>query len=633
MKNFLQYFFVISFLFFSFCLGAFFYLFEKEWVDFSSFENYSLGKPSIVLDEQGKQITKFALDKRKPITFDKLPNILIKAFLAAEDWNFFNHSGISLKGIARSFLINLYHGRIVQGASTITQQLARTIFLSQERTFWRKIQEVFITFQIERQLTKEQILELYLNNVYFGRGIYGVQAACKRFWNKSVLDISVDQAASLAAVAKSAYFYSPLNSPLTAKKRRNVVLYSMKKLNFITNGDYEKAITKNLDVKDHVEGNPVRLYIQEWIRIWAEKKWGRVFLYKKGLKIKTTIDLQKQALAEKVFCKKILQIRKKIDENLNGGMIVLEAKSVKIKAIIGGFDFHESQFNRAFQAVRQIGSTFKPFLYSSALKGGMSMKDVEVDEPIAMEMPGGEIWCPRNWHHRFEGSMTLVRALSLSNNIIAVKTLLKLGAKHVIDWAKKFGLKYELHPNPSLALGTTEATVEQVAASFNVFANYGTYIKPYLIEWVKDEWGTKIWENDLVKWKVLDSKTNSKMINALSQIMKRARILFSKDKTWINCESIGKTGATNLASTTWFVGSTPELTTCIYLGRDDNKPIGKHISASRTTFPIWLDFNKAIDFKKKHFYLDPELKEVVIDWVTGCTTNQLQSLRTVKILE
>lgn len=222
---------------------------------------------------------------------------------------------------------------------------------------------------------------------------------------------------------------------------------------------------------------------------------------------------------------------------------------------------------------------------------------------------------------------------SLSNNIIAIKTLLKLGPDYVIDWAKKFGIKNNLNSVPSLALGTAESTVQDVAAAFNVFANYGTYVKPYLIEWVKDEFGTKIWENEPVKWNVLDGKTNSKMINALSHIVTRARYLFGRDEPWLKAEAIGKTGSANLASTTWFVGSTPELTTCVYLGRDDNKPLGNRVFASTTVFPIWLQFNRELEFKKKNFYLDPELKEVAIDWVTGVTTNQLQSLRTVKILE
>lgn len=628
-----RWFFVITFSFFAFCLGLFFYFFETQQVDFSVFQNYSSSQPSIVLDDNGKEIARFALDKRDPITFDHLPDALIKAFIAAEDWNFFHHPGISFKGILRSTFVNLYHRRVVQGASTITQQLAKLVFLSSERTFVRKIQEIFIAFQIERQFTKEQILELYLNNVYFGRGIYGVETACQRFWNKSALDVTADEAATLAAVAKSALYYSPLNSPLTAQKRRNTILKTMLNLKFISQSKYDQAVKNELKIRDYSLDSSVRLYIQEWVRIWAEKIWGRDSLYKKGLKIKTTIDLEKQQVAEKVFCQKLKGIRQKIDKNVNGALLAMDSNTGKINAIVGGFDFRESQFNRAFQAVRQMGSVFKPILYASALRAGFTMKDLEVDEPIEMIMLNGQMWKPKNWNDKFEGPMTLVRALSLSNNIIAIKTLLKLGPNCVIDWAKKFGIKNNLKPVPSLALGTAEGTVQDVAAAFNVFANYGTYIKPYLIEWVKDDSGIKIWENETIKWDVLDSKTNSKMINALSHVVNRAKYLFGQDEPWLKAEAIGKTGSTNLAATTWFVGSTPELTTCVYIGRDDNKPMGGAIYASTTTFPIWLQFNRELEFKKKNFYLDPELKEVAIDWWTGVQTNQLQSLRTVKILE
>ena len=227
----------IIFIFFcAFCtaIGVFFYLFEKEWVDFSSLGYYTNAKPSILFDEEGREIGRFELDRRNPVTYDKMPDILIKAFVAAEDRLFFEHQGISIKGIIRSFLVNLYHGRVVQGASTITQQLARCMFLYNDRTIWRKIQEIFLAFQLERQLSKEQILELYLNNIYFGRGTYGVDAACRRFWSKSLDQLTVADAAILAASAASARLYSPLNATCSAKKRRNVIINVMYQQGFIT---------------------------------------------------------------------------------------------------------------------------------------------------------------------------------------------------------------------------------------------------------------------------------------------------------------------------------------------------------------------------------------------------------------
>ncbi|MBD3231840.1 PBP1A family penicillin-binding protein [Candidatus Dependentiae bacterium] len=627
-----RYVFTFCFLLFSFCIGAFLSFFEEEKFNFSALE-ITTAKPSIILDDEGKEFAKFELDKRELISFNQLPKTVIDAFVAAEDWNFFNHYGISLKGILRSLITNICLRKKAQGASTITQQLARLMFLHYNKTIKRKLQEIFLALQLEKKFSKHQILEIYLNSIYFGRGIYGIEAACRRFWNKSVTNVTLDEAATLAAVAKSAYLYSPLNAPLTAKKRRNIILGQMKKLNLISQEEYDNSIDKELIINDHISGNSIRLYIIEWIRNWAESKWGKDTLYTKGLKIKTTINTEKQNLAENIFRQKIQECKENIDKQVNGAMIAMESSSGKIKALIGGCNFQESQFNRAFQSVRQIGSTFKPIIYAAALKNGFSMDDILIDEPFELEMPNNQIWKPRNWTHTFEGPMTLVRALTLSNNIVTIKLFLQLGATTVIEWARKFGLKNEILPYPSLALGTAEATVFEMVAAFNIFANYGKYIKPYFIEWIKNEWNNKIWEKEEIEtWEVLDIKTNSKMINALSHRIKRAKILLNQ-KTWLQTEAIGKTGATNDASSTWFVGSTPELTTCIYVGRDDNKPLGQNVYANKITFPIWLDFNKSIKFEKKYFYIDPTLKEITIDWFTGLPTSNLKSLRSVSILK
>jgi len=618
---------------FSFALGAFFYFFEHDWIDFSSFKPFSHAKPSIILDDEGHEFARFSLDRREPVSFDKLPDILVKAFIAAEDHNFFKHFGISMRGILRSFLINLSRGRVVQGASTITQQLARGMFLSSEKTIWRKVREMFLSFQLERHFTKEQIFELYVNNVYFGRGIYGVEAACRRFWNKSVFDITIDEAATLVPVAKSARLYSPLNAPENAKRQRDITLKKMKRCGFISQVQYEKSIKKDLKIQDYLPGNAIRLYIQERIRQWAEQKWGKDVLYQGGLKIQATINRTKQELAEKAFCKKVCELRKTVGDELNGGMISLESHTGKIKACIGGNSFRESQFNRAFQAVRQMGSSFKPIVYTTALCHGIGVDTIMVDEPVEMQLPGCDtIWRPRNWDRCFEGPMTLARALSFSNNIITIKTLLKTGIYEVIDLARRFGLNRALSPYPALALGTAEATVEESAAAFNVFANNGVYVEPNLIEWVRDRWGQKLWEYEPVSRQVLDLKTNSKMVNVLSLRLKQMKRLIG-DKDWIQAEVIGKSGSTNGAVTTWFVGSTPGLTTSIYLGRDDNKPMGRYVFGSQTAYPIWFEFYKKLNFDKKQFYIDPDLKEVSINWVTGYKNYGKRNKDTVVILK
>jgi penicillin-binding protein 1A len=610
----LFYFFV---LFSSAAIGGFISLFENTRIDIRQLEQERITQPSLVFDDKGQELFRFALDKRTPITSNKIPDIVTKAFVAAEDHNFFSHCGVSIKGIVRSTFVNLYYRRIVQGASTITQQVARLLFLSHEKTIWRKFYEIILAIQLEQTLTKDQILQYYVNNIYFGRGIYGVEAAAQRFWNKSTTQVTLDEAAILAAIAKSARFYSPLNAPLTARKRRNTILNSMCCIGFITKKERQIAQEKPIVIENHIEGNPIRLYIQEWIRSWAEQKWGKETLYNKGLKIKTTINRKMQTLAEESFSKIATNMRTTIGEQLNGGMITIHTTTGKIKNIIGGLDFRQSQFNRAFQAYRQVGSSFKPLLYALALKEGYDMNTTFIDEPIEIKQANGEMWRPRNWTRKYEGSMTLLRALTFSNNIIAIKLLLEIGSEKLIAWLKLFGITRELTPYPTLALGTAHVSVQENAAAFNVFANNGVYVEPHLIEWVKDEWGKKIWNHKSKSHRILDSKINSKMVKALTYRMKIAKKRCNTSEDWLDGESIGKTGSTDGAATVWFVGSTPEYTSAVYLGRDDNKHLGHKVYANKTAFPIWKNFAQHFKSNTKKFYLDPALQKIRIDWWSG----------------
>lgn len=613
-------------------VGAFFFMVDSEIVDFSSLEHYQLSKPSVILDAQGREMHRFELDKRTPITYDKMPDILIKAFIAAEDHDFFSHSGFSLRGMARSFLVNLWNRRVVQGASTISQQLIRGMFLTYERTFTRKFKELFLAIQLERQFSKQQILELYLNNIYFGRGIYGVEAACKRLWDKPIKELTPAQAATLASVAASARLFSPLNAPQNTVKRRNIILKSMQNLGFINERQYKKAVASELDIHEYMQGNPIRMYVYEWVRIWAEGIWGKDALYRRGMRIKTSIDIDVQDKAEQAFKQVVGRYRANMGQSLNGGLLSIEPWSGKVRAMVGGFDFKQSQFNRSMQAVRQMGSSYKPIYYALALQQGIGADSVFIDEPFEMIQPNGAVWTPNNWNDEFEGPMTIIRALTFSNNIVSIKLFLKLGAENVVDWSRKFGLSRELIAVPSLALGIVEATVEENVAAFNVFANNGEYIKPYMIESVRDEFGAKLWDAPAPeRHTVMDARTNTQMVNMLEHRMHVVRR--GTPGEWIDAESIGKTGTNNSATTTWFVGATPELTTAVYVGRDDNKSMGDQMYASSTTFPIWLNFYRMLKHKRKQFYLDPSLHEVTVNWVTGQESSDLTNPAVISILK
>ncbi len=598
--------------FLSIAIGGVLYFLHHDVVDMQNIRSFKHGKASVILDDAGNELARFELDKRSPVSIDVIPYMVIQAFVAVEDHAFFSHGGLSLRGIIRSTLVNIYHGRVVQGASTITQQVARLLYLSHERTWWRKVKEVIIAFQLERRLTKGQILEIYLNNMYFGQGIYGVEAACQRFWGKSITEATLEEGAMLAAIAKSAQFYSPLNAPLTACKRRNIVLKSMFLRGFIDEDAYKQALDQPLCIDNAVIGNPIRLYINEWVRIWAERQWGRDKLYMGGLTIKTTINQQVQLAAEEAFSGMVKTLQPKLGDNFNGGLVSLEVTTGKVRASVGGLDFKKSQFNRAFKAYRQLGSSFKPYLYSLALASGYDMDHLMVDKPL--EIAGNTSWNPRNWTKKFEGQMTLARALTMSNNTISIQLGLALGMQQVVDWSRKFGITRALELYPSCTLGTAHGTVQENAAAFNVFANNGVLVEPYLVEWVKDDVGKKIWEHEPASHRVLDKRVNAKMVKTLSH---RMHLVKQQDGQTVKCESIGKTGSTNEAATMWFVGSTPTLTTAVYLGRDDNKPLGSSVFATQTAQPLWFNMHRNLASPEEHFYIDPSLREEMIDWWTG----------------
>jgi len=609
----IYYFFCLFVIFFSLLIGSIFFILNNKVVDFSFFENYNPGTPTILLDDEGDEWARFQLDRREPISLDKVPKHLINAFVATEDWAFFKHHGISWKGIIRSILKNIYYGRKVQGASTITQQLVRLLFFDNKKTFKRKIKEQIFALLVEYQFSKEQILETYLNHVYFGRGVYGVQAASQRFWGKDVEQLSLDEAAVLAGIVQSPENYYPGIYPLSAKRRRNVSLSQMKKLRFISDQEYKRSIDLPVSVKKRSASN-LAPHFKEHIRISLEKLVGKKVLYTGGLVVQTTLNKKIQKKAIDSFNNNCKRLREKISEQIDGSLISMDVSSGQIKALIGGVDFGKSQFNRAFQAKRQMGSVFKPIVYSAAIQYGMDFHNTQVDEPIEV-VTDNNIWRPNNAYMTFDGQMTLAWALSISNNIIAVKTLLKVGVESVVDLARKFRLKCDLNPYPSLALGCVDVTLKEVVGMFNVFANNGVYVEPYCIDWVKNKWGTKIYKYKDESSNVISSCVSGKVAKVLQLGLKRIKKIFRQK--WIDCEAISKTGTTNDSRVCWFVGSTPNLTTAVYIGRDDNKSMGKNIYPLRTAFPIWMGLNRELSHDIKKFSFDPSLKQVSVNKKTG----------------
>jgi len=597
--------------------GAAFYIFNHYTVNFEPLAHYNPGHPSILLDDEGKEWARFQLDRREPIPLDRMPLHLCNAFIAAEDWQFFSHAGISWKGIARSIFVNVVHGKKLQGASTITQQLVKLLFFYSKKTFSRKIKEQIYALLVERQFTKEQILETYLNHVYFGSGIYGVEAASQRFWGKNASQLTLAESATLAAIIRSPGQYSPILYPLSAQRRRNIILGSMKKLNYITAQEYEAAVKSPLQVKEN-DATLFAPHLKELIRMQLEDEIGKDILYTKGLVIQTTLNCAMQEKAEKSFNEKISEYKNTIMPQIDGALLTMESKTGEIKAMIGGINFNNSKFNRAWQAKRQMGSVFKPLIYASAVKQGASFADTEVDEPITIEQHNA-LWQPNNYNNRFDGEMTLAQALVRSNNMVSIKTLLKINVHDVINLAHACHVQAPMYPYPSLALGCVDVSLKEVAGMFNVFANNGSYVEPHMIKWVKDQWGTKIWKAEPIKEPVLDQKVTGKVAKVLEHGIKRWRKAYGQEL--ITDEVISKTGTTNDCRTCWFAGATPELTTAVYIGCDDNRSMGD-VYPIKTAFPVWLGLHSALKPTGKKFNYDPSLKIAYINQWTGRLTRE-----------
>lgn len=606
---------VFLFLFLSGC-GACFYVFTHRTVDFSPLAHYNPGAPTILLDDEGKEWARFQFDRRDPISLLDMSAHLKNAFIAAEDWNFFSHPGISFKGIIRSLLKNLWHGKKVQGASTITQQLVKLLFFDSQKTFTRKIKEQVYALLVERQFSKEHILETYLNHVYFGCGIYGVETASQRFWNKSARQLSIDESATLAAIIRCPGQYCPVQHPRAAQQRRNIILNSMKKLQFITQAEFDAATQIPLVIQEQ-EASVFAPHVKELIRIQLEDELGKNYLYTGGLIVQTTLNRRMQELAQKSFAEHMREYKTSLMKEVDGALITIESKTGQIKALVGGYDFAASKFNRAWQAKRQIGSVFKPVIYAVALEQGIGFAATDIDEPISIDQYGA-LWQPNNYNNRFDGQMSLAHALISSNNIISIKTLLKTSIAPVVELAHACRLPEPIYPYPSLALGCIDAALKDVVGMFNIFANHGIYVQPHLIGSIKDSWGKKVWKPTVVSQRVMPAVIADSVAKVMEGGIKRWRKAYGQQL--IEHDVICKTGTTNDSRTCWFAGATPELTTAVYVGCDDNRSLGD-VYPLKTAFPIWLDLHNKLTPTSKHFSYDRCLQPVLINQWTGRRTS------------
>jgi len=708
--------------------GLLFFYYSHRLPDFAPLKERNLNAYSIIYSEEDEVIGKFLMDNRIPISYERIPKQLVNAFIAAEDADFFRHKGVDYKGILRAMFKNFLAGRIVQGGSTITQQVTKTFFLTPKRSLTRKLKEVAYAFGLEQNLTKEEILGLYLNNIYLGNGAYGVEAAADSYFNKRTEQLNLAETAMMAGLVKAPSRYSPVNNLKRAKDRQAYVLTRMTELGFVSQEQKEKALRIPLKIQSKESAYFSRTpYFTEFIRHQVQRKYGKEKLYQEGLRIYTTLDLSLQRNAQKsveaglreldkregfrgplqtlslneakelpnkkkgvvpplpqkeifegvILSKEdskksytvwvedrkgilpfsemswalnikptptykpqkvktpgdllnpgdVIYVRVKESSKkeqtlllsleqeplVQGALLCLDPKTGYVRAMVGGRDFSESQFNRAISSRRQPGSAFKPMIYAAALEKGYTPSTILMDSPVEYSDPdGGTYWAPKNYDEEFMGPITFRNALAHSRNVVTVKILEDIGVGYALQFMKRLGIESSIKRDLSIALGTSGVSMMELTSAFAVFANGGERIKPILIKKIVTMKGEVLEENTpyiemeekeeeeempktpspALKEQVLSPQNAFIMTHLLQGVVQhgtgqRAKVL--------GRPVAGKTGTSSDYSDAWFIGYSPSLLAGVWVGFDDKTSLGKNETGARAALPIWISFmNQAL---------------------------------------
>ncbi|MDX9715280.1 MAG: PBP1A family penicillin-binding protein [Dissulfurispiraceae bacterium] len=550
-------------------------------------ESYAPLETSVVYSSDGKVLAEFYMERRTFVPHFNIPARVKNAFIGIEDERFYSHPGIDMIGIIRALAKDLIAGGIVEGGSTITQQLAKMLFLKPERTVARKFKEAVLSAQIERRYTKDEIIGMYLNQAYFGTRAYGIEAAAQTYFNKSVSSISIAEAALLAGLTKAPSVYSPFKNQEKALSRRLLVLKKMLANKFITTEEYEKARLEPLPVTPYFRKYEAPYFV-EYLRQQLESRYGDK-IYTSGLRIVSTIDYNMQKAAEDAVQKGIAAVEKRVRPPVQSALVALDLHTGQIKALVGGTDFWATQFNRATMALRQPGSSFKPIVYAAALQDGYSVEDTIADGQIILpgSRPGAK-WSPKNYDGKFHGVVTLKRALALSLNTATVRLAHQVGVDRIIATARRTGIKSVLQPYLPIALGASDVTLMELTASYGSFA-VGKRIDPLAYERVHNRDGLLIEEIHPYQTEIFDPEIVQGMRDLLAEVVNAGTAMQARS---LKRPVYGKTGTTNEFSDAWFIGFDDRIVAGVWVGRDNHKPIGNKEAGARTALPIWIDFMK-----------------------------------------
>lgn len=658
--------------------------------DISQIDSYKPSLTSELYTINNVKFAEFSVEKRTLVEFKDIPDHLVKALIAVEDARFYHHNGLDWQGITRAFWENVRARSYKQGASTITQQLARALFLHPKKTLLRKAQEALLALQIEKRYSKEQILELYLNQVYLGRGAYGVEAASRTYFDKPVSELELNECVLIAGLPRAPSYYNPYRRPDMVELRRQHVLKRMLDEHFVSEGEYYYALDNPPELREQEVVNNPAPYFTEFIRQYLEDKYKNenINIYRDGLQIYTTLDLDLQQTArksvvwgieeldkrqgwrplrqgayslpnrfskikedvaleegqwvlgvvgeiqpdkirvqvankqgwvllkemawakikdlEKTFVvgdKVLLRVIKVSGEDetdyqfaleqypeVQGALVSLDPHTGYIKAMVGGYEFAVSKFNRAVQAKRQPGSAFKPIIYTAALENGFTPASIMVDAPIIYQDEAkAKEWKPANYHEKFFGPTTIRKALEHSRNVVTVKLLKKIGIKKAIKMARKLGIESPLDEDLSLSLGSSSISLMEATSAYGVFASGGGLNKPVAIRYIADYEGNLLEEAEPQGQQVLSEGISCQMTKILQGVVERGTGWRAKS---LGRPLAGKTGTSNKYVDAWFIGFSPSIVTGVWTGFDEPRTMGKLETGSRAASPIWVKFMK-----------------------------------------
>jgi penicillin-binding protein 1A len=585
----------------------------------ASLTSYTPNQTSKLYAVDGRFIAELGLERRTLVRLDEIPQHVQDAFLVVEDKRFYDHFGIDVVRVFGALARNVRSRSFEEGFSTVTMQLARNIFpetLTRQKTLLRKLREARVAVDIERRYPKDRILELYLNQIYLGAGAYGVETAAQRYFGKSVRDVSVAEAAMLAALPKAPERYNPRRFPDRAVQRRNTVIELMRRAAVVPSADASLAKAFPLELAQRVEAGEVAPYFVEWVRQQLDHQFGQE-LYEQGLKVYTTLDLDAQAAAERALEEQLRAIesgkfgpyrhltyeqylaRTAEGEALGGGanspylqgaFVAIDPRLGAVRALVGGRDYGDSKFNRAVQALRQPGSTFKPIVYATAVRAGLSPSYLVTDEPFSMPQEVGPTWTPQNFDLKFEGPMPMRRALFMSRNIPAIRVGAELGPQQVVRMAQRFGISTEVPPYPSSYIGAGDVYPIEMIASYSVFANLGLRTTPYAILRVETADGQVLWQPRPEREAVLTPEEAWLMVSMLKDVVGRGTAYNAVTGAGFRVPAGGKTGTTNDGSDVWFIGFTADLVAGVWVGFDRPQRIKANAQGGSLAAPAWTAF-------------------------------------------